>query len=286
MSTKGFLALLIASFMFGTWGILSRYLGQNLDLFFQFWTRYLFLSFIIFIALVWTKQWKSIQKSKIPWFIIRVFFGFISILFLYIAFNSIPIGTAYFATYAGTIIGGFVIGSLFFREKMQILKVTSLVLSLIGLYIIYSFDFDPTKVVFLLLAFVSGLSYSIWYSCSKIISDQYSILQITFIDYFIGFFFALIPSIFLKETWVLPSLTFPWFVNLVFAATSITTGILLIYGFKKVEVQKGTLILLTEVVFGIILAYLFFKEVITISSLIGGGMILLGSGLSLLSKTK
>lgn len=48
----------------------------------------------------------------------------------------------------------------------------------------------------------------------------------------------------------------------------------MVYGFKRVEAQIGSLILLFDIIFGIILGYIIFKESISFTALIGGSMIL------------
>lgn len=286
MSTisKGIFSLLLASLMFGTWGILSRYLGQSFDLFFQFWTRYLFVALILLCILILQRGWKKIPSANIPLFGVRILFALLTSLCIYLAFNAISIGTAYFASYAGTILGGFVIGYFFFHERITILKGAAVVLSLTGLYVIYSFDFVPSEIWYLLLALSSGISYAIFYSCSKTISKTYSVIQMTLIDYAGCFVLTLALSFSLNEHWLPLSLTFPWLINLIAAFTFVLTNMLLIYGFKRVDVQVGTIILLTEVIFGILFAYLFFAEHITATMLVGGAMILIASLLAIFPK--
>lgn len=50
----------------------------------------------------------------------------------------------------------------------------------------------------------------------------------------------------------------------------LTTGQLMIYGFKYVEAQTGSLIMLAEVVFGVFLGFIFYKETISFTTLLGG----------------
>lgn len=282
----GIVGLLLASFMFGTWGILSRYLGDNFSLFYQFWTRYLFVAFILLCIVLAQRSWKKIPRANMPVFATRIIFALLTSLCIYLAFNAINIGTAYFASYAGTIVGGFAIGSFFFRERITALKVIAVALSFAGLYTIYSFNFVPSELWYLFLALSSGVSYAGFYSCSKTISKNYSAIQMTLVDYAGCFVLTLALSLVLKEEWLSLSLTFPWFINFIAAITFVLTNILLIYGFKRVDVQTGTIILLTEILFGIILAYIFFAESITTTMLLGGSMILIASCLAVFPESR
>ena len=83
-------------------------------------------------------------------------------------------------------------------------------------------------------------------------------------------------SIFLKEKWILPSFNSLWLATFLFALMFIVIGILIVYGFSRVEAQTGSLILLFDIVIGIFLGYIFFQEKLTIQTLIGGGIILIG----------
>lgn len=285
-SVKGSVSLLLAAALFGTWGVLSRYLGESFDLFFQFWTRYLFVAIILCLVLILQRSWKAVPRKHMPLFATRIIFALLTSLCIYLAFNAIAIGTAYFASYAGTIVGGFVIGSFFFNEKIKIAKVAAVILSVLGLYVIYSFDFAISELWYLLLALGSGVSYSVFYSCSKTISKNYSVIQMTFIDYIGCFVLTLALSLVLQEHWLPVSLTFPWLINAIAGITFVLTNMLLIYGFHRAEVQIGTTILLTEVLFGILFGYLFFAEEITTSMMLGGAMILIASGLALFTQSR
>lgn len=283
---RGISSLLLASFMFGTWGILSRYLGDNFELFYQFWTRYLFVALILLCIVAAQRGWKKIPYSNAPVFAARIIFALLTSLCIYLAFNAISIGTAYFASYAGTILGGFAIGFFFFRERITALKIAAVALSFAGLYTIYSFNFVPSELWYLLLALASGISYAAFYSCSKTISKNYSAIQMTLVDYAGCFVLTLLLSLLLEENWLPLSFTFPWLINLIAGITFVLTNILLIYGFKRVDVQTGTIVLLTEILFGIVLAYVFFAESITATMLVGGAMILVASCLAVLPESK
>lgn len=52
------------------------------------------------------------------------------------------------------------------------------------------------------------------------------------------------------------------------------TAFLVVYGFKKVTVQAGILILLFEIIAGIFFGYIFFKEIPTSGSIFGGALII------------
>lgn len=72
----------------------------------------------------------------------------------------------------------------------------------------------------------------------------------------------------------IPTYSNVWFATGLFGLLFLSTGFLMVYGFKYVEAQKGTLIMLLDVVLGILFGYLFFKEIPSVISMFGGGLIL------------
>jgi drug/metabolite transporter (DMT)-like permease len=59
----------------------------------------------------------------------------------------------------------------------------------------------------------------------------------------------------------------------------VLTGQLIIYGFKYLDSQKGSLLMLLEVVFGVIVGFLVYQETLSWGAVLGGLLILLGVAL-------
>jgi len=54
----------------------------------------------------------------------------------------------------------------------------------------------------------------------------------------------------------------------------IITGQLIIYGFRHLEAQVGSIVMLMEIVFGLFLGFMLYDEVLSVTSLIGGALII------------
>lgn len=272
--TKGKLAIAVSALLYGSVGVFSRLINFQIPLYYQQWVRNLLAVLFFGILLLITKDWKKIQKNDLPWFVARSVCGFISFVTIYIAFNYISFSTNYFVSYAAALIGNFTIGRLLFDEKINRIKFVSLTLSIIGLYFVYTFTFEPGKSIYIAMSLIGGLTTAGWDTLSKKISGTYSNLQLNFFDFFSAAIIPFIISIILKEPWPIISFTAPWIATFFFCVMYIATGILMVYGFKRVEAQIGSIILLFDVVIGIVLGYLIFKESVTFTALIGGSMIL------------
>jgi len=270
----GFSSLLAATFLYGFFGIFTRIIGFKLPLFFACWTRTLISAIILFLPFLFLKNWVTVKKNDMKWIVARATSGLFGFFGSYIAFYNISIGTAYFIFYAGTLIWGYFLGRILFKEKLTFIKIVSLFLALGGLLLIYSLNFRTTNFIYALSALISGFGSATWSIFSKKISGRYSALQLNFMDTFIMFLMVFILSLMIKEPWSWPNFSTPWLASLLFAGIFILTGQLMIYGFKHLDAQIGSLIMLTEVLFGIILGFLFYKEVISLSILIGGLIII------------
>lgn len=271
---KGTISLLVAALLYGLFGVFSRVIQFKIPIFYQAWIRNIFVLLLFIIIVFITKSWKKVHKGDLKWFIARSVAGFISFIGIYWAFNYISFGTVYFISYASATIGGFLLGKVLCDEKINKVKMIALGLSVAGIYLVFKESVRLENPFFTLVAFIAGFGNAGWNVFSKKISGRYSNIQINSIDTLFAFILPFIFSLYLKETWVLPTFNITWLATALLGMLFLTTGFLVVYGFKHVEAQKGTLIMLLDVVLGVFFGYLFFKEIPSFISVIGGGLIL------------
>jgi len=272
----GLMSIIGATFLYGWFGILSKLIAYSFPIFYASAVRNFLGVVFLAIPLYLTRKsnWRTLAKSDYKWLILRAFFGLLAFISSYISFIYLEIGTAYFIFYGGSTVFGFIIGSILFKEKLSSIKIAALGLAIFGLLTIYRVNFTPEGAFYMLLAALSGCATAIWNTFSKKISDKYSALQTNFIDFVLVLLFTLICSVLRRELWVTPELSAVWLFNLLFALIFIFTGQLVVVGFKHLDAQTGSLIMLTEILFGIVLGFVFFKEVVTIFTLLGGLMVI------------
>lgn len=280
-------SLLTATLLYSSFGVLTRFIGFDLPVYFASFARDLLGALILLLPLLLTKKIQKVNKADWPWLFMRSCGGVLGFLGSYYAFYYLPMGTAYFIFYGGSTVMGFILGAWIFKEKISLLEGVSLFVSLMGLLLIYSVGgISKDLLPYLIWALSGGLGAAVWNTFSKKVSGQYSATQLNGIDFAIFMLIMMTLSLLNREAWVAPSLNSAWIGSLVFSIMFVITGQLMIYGFKYLDAQKGSLIMLMEVVFGALVGWIVYQETLGIWALVGGALILIGAILPQLKKSK
>jgi drug/metabolite transporter (DMT)-like permease len=172
------------------------------------------------------------------------------------------------------------LGRLFFAEKIELLEGLALSLSIGGLMMIYSLgSIDWQLINYVFLALLGGVGTAVWNVFSKKVSGNYSATQLNGLDFALFTILTLVVSLLKQEQWLRPEFNTTWLANLLFALIFVCTGQLVIHGFKYLDSQKGSLIMLLEIVFGVIVGLLAYQEALGLGAIAGGTLILVGAAL-------
>lgn len=271
----GFSSLILTAFLFGFYGILTRIVGFNIPLFFGSFMRNGFGILILLIVIAFAGGWKTIRPKDYIWIFFRSICGMVAFFGSFVPIMHLPIGTFYFISYTGITIGGYIIAKVMLNEAITFIKAVSLFLALVGLCFIYSINIESLNLWYVVFAFVGGFSASGWNIIAKKISHHYSALQLNLIDFITYTFYTFIISIILHEQWSLPAINSTWGAQLGIVLMFLVTGQLIIYGFKYLDAQIGSLVLLLEILFGTLFAFLFFREAVSLMTMVGGALIII-----------
>lgn len=285
--TQGIAILFLTSALYGLYGIYARFISLQFDVFTQNWVRNLIVVILTIILFFLFKQrWKKIEKKDIPWIAGWVGCDILFVIALFVSFNNLPIGTALFLLYSGSTIAGYIAGIFFLKEKLTKRKWVAILLSFIGLLLIYGEQIQVTNAFLIILGFFTGIIGGFWFVIPKLISDKYSKLQLIIIDS-VGILLVnfLLAHIYHQSAPPL-AISIAWIGLLLYAITQIIGDLLIIHGFRLVEAHIGSLILPFEALFGVMFAFIFFKEILPPTTLIGGLLILSGAILPNISTYK
>ena len=276
-SLKGVFAIALSTVFYGMVGVLSRFIGISFGIFSQSWTRNLIVCLVVLIiSIIFIRDWKQIQKKDLPWILFWTISGIVASVSFFVVANYLTLGTTIILFYAGSNISGYFSGRIFFKEKLNFLKVIAILLSFFGVAIIYSFNISLNNFGYLILAFIAGFATGLWNTISKKFSNTYPQLQLVFIDGLMSFIVTLIIALILKESLPQITLTLSWLSVIFFALGQVITVLLTIYGFKRLEAQIGTLVMPLEVFWAALFGFLFFKETLTVVTIFGGIFIISG----------
>lgn len=262
--------MLASTVLYGLFGILSRTVQFTIPLFYQNWTRALVAAIIAYIFLKALRQQKPLRRRDLGWIIARTLAGNIAFLSFFVSIINIPMGTAYFIFYGGSTIGGYLLGYLLFKERITVIKGIALVLAMSGLSLIYSINITSFAPMYLLLGLIAGIGTAVWNIFSKKVSEYYSAIQLTFIDNLFSFILYAVLSVVLHEAWMMPNLSAPWIASISLGILFVATGQLVVYGFKHLDAQIGSLVMLAEILFAILFGFIFYQESVRLLTLIGG----------------
>jgi len=272
-SLIGTIALFTAALLYGSQNIATRIAGISFGPFLSTSLRAL----VVVLTLVWFVKWKKIENKHWKWFILRALGNVIATTGIFIAVNKMSVGAALFSFYAGLILSGGIFGVLFYKEKITTVKLASLVLTALGLVFIYSYQSALVFNWYFMIAVIGGIGGSLWSVFSRPISKVYSLPQLVVLDSFMVVVLAAVISFFLGESWQTVQVDTHLAGVFYLGLTQVFTGQLVAKGFKTVDAQVGSMILLNDSVVGMLLAFIIFHEAAPLMVIIGGICIFLST---------
>ncbi len=277
--TKGYLAILFSTFLYGWFGVFVNLIGDSIPLFYQTFTRNILMSSVLGLYLIITNQTlRTKSKGDYGKIVVRFFFGFINITTALVSFQKLSIGFAYILFFFGLLLGSFAIGTFINKERVNRIKILSLGITLLGVILAHAYRTQVAgEILYITLAVISGVAVAFWNVLSQYISKDISAAVLNFSDAVLLCITSFVFSLVIKETWSIPSVSTAWIANAGLAITFIIAGTLVPYGFRRVETQLGAILTPLEIVFGVILGYLFFKDQVTYALIIGCVLIIVAS---------
>lgn len=264
----GYLALFITSILFGSYGLWIRLIGNELNAYQQIVIRYGLIALLIGIF-VFIRHIKFPAKN-IPSFNLVLYA--LSIPGSFILFNlamlSGKLSVSVVGFYFGVIITGIIIGGLFFKEKFTLIGKISLLFSILGLvFLLLPISRDNLNWGFI-LGSGSGLVYGVANSFKKKLVGKVPKSYLLLIASIAS---VIITLLFIGKGPMVPTTLQPStvFFTIVYALTALLAEYLTLIGFKKTDLNLGSIILSGEIVFAGIIGYLFFHETLSTVELLG-----------------
>jgi drug/metabolite transporter (DMT)-like permease len=279
-TTNGVSLILTSAFFYATYGIWSRLMVNQFGEFTQAWTRGLFLFCLILVINRFWPIFKSWQKVDFPWLLLIALAGGLNQAPYYLGFKYLTIGTATLFFYAALVIGGYLLGIVFFKERLDKIKIISLGLALTGLFYIYSFELQVSQIPAALLTLVAGLLGSIAVIMPRKLKGGYPEFQImicyfttqVIINGILGYIFnESIPSFRIYPI--------VWLAQAGYALAMLLANWAAIEGYRHFDASIGSLLGLAEIIFGLVFGAILFGEGFTSGMMVGAILIIVSAAL-------
>lgn len=248
---KGPTALLTSAAIYGSYGVLIKILGQELDVASQIVFRYS-LAIILLIGLIFLAQVKlKIPRKSIPLLISFATLMQMSIWLFTKGAMTTTIPSLLGAFYIGTIVTGTILGSVVFRERLSRKTMVSTVIAILGLYLLSK---NSLSNIGMLYGLVAGSIECITHSIRKYL-DGVSRGAIALVAMGGVLVFTSIGNALSGLPLGWPTMLQTWWVGIIFAILAVLVNMTLTYGFRATPVNWGSLIMAGEIVFGSLFAW-------------------------------
>ncbi|WGH74501.1 DMT family transporter [Tenacibaculum tangerinum] len=267
---KNLAGLVLATFFISTSGVLGRYIAMPSEVI--IWFRSVFAMVFLYAFCRFKKIDLTIQSRRhlFPFLISGIFMGVHWITYFYaLKLSNVAIGML--SLYTFPVMIAF-LEPLFLKIKFNPIHLVLGLLVLLGLYILApDFDVTSTQVQGILFGLFSALCYSIRILILKQYVQQYNGVMLMFYQTVI-ITVVLVPVLFFMDVSGFQE-QLPYLLLLGLLTTAIGHS-LMVHSLQFFSASTASIISSIQPVFGIILAYIFLKEVPTWNTFVGGSLIL------------
>lgn len=271
----GFISLLTAGLLFGSFGIWIRLLSQELTIYQQIVLRNM-IGALFCAIIVYTKfrQGKKLIGGSKKHLLIYSLLVPVVVIFYNLALIQAKIGVALFAFYAGSLAMSLPLGKLVYNESFPFTKKAALALSLAGLAaFLYPFS---------LISINLGIVYGLIAGALDGVTNAFRKSFIATNKFFVALLTMLggvtvsgsLTLIFDQNPLFLTQLSpFAIGIGVLFGLLLISVNYLILAGFQNFDLNLGTIVISSEIFFGLIFGLIIYSEIPAPNEFIGGLLI-------------
>ena len=268
-SRVGFVALLLTGLIYGSFGIFIRFISVGLGIDQQIFARNLIAFIIAFAIIIVSKRDWRFKKYTKDLVLFAISFQIAAIAYTYGVLQA-KIAIVTLGLYSGSLITSLILGTFIFHEKISRVKITSLLLTLLGL-VALSWPISIHSVnMGLALGILSGATEGIANGFRKSFSGKVDRIVVVAIQVFGGVLIGFGFMAFSNQLSIPVLAPFTIGMIIILGILLVATSYLIILGFQNFDLNLGTIVMSTELVFAPVLAILFFREIPTLYEIIGG----------------
>ena len=259
--------------LFGLSGVIAKHLSGFLDPYQVVEYRFAIALLGAVLLLLLTRQ--KLSFSSVPrhiLFLYAVTFPLSVILFTLSIFHG-SVAIAVFSFYTATLASSFILGRVFFGEKVTALKAAALVLMLLAVTCFTDplgyFEIGPG----LLLGLASGVVQGVASCFQKTVSGSTSRIGLLVLQCLAGTAVAALVIV-VQGSSLTPSLgATNWLIVIAFGLSMLAIAYLFLVGFKYVNLNTGSILVSSELLFGPLLAFVLLGEGLAFTACLGGALV-------------
>ena len=279
--SRGIIYLLIASVLYAIMPIWIRMLGHTMPAFAQVFARYVVAATVAVGFAVWKKESLRPKNARDGIVLISIAilgYGLSNVAFTVAIINT-TITNALFLFFTSSIMTP-VLAVIILKEKFTKPLSIAIGLSLLGMYFMFQPQFGSSQVVGMGFALLAAFLVSIYYVGRRIVKDVSASLIMVYSTVFGAIGVGIISMLFERSFWSgspLMAMQTLAPIIIIFGIDNFLAWFFLSRGLQTVPAGKGSIILLSELFFGVILSIVYFGEIPTVLTVIGAGCIALSA---------
>lgn len=258
--------MLIATFAFAWMNLMAKYLQDFHPIQVVFFRA--FGTFIFIFPYMIAKK-ISIVGNNVFWLSARGILSAVSVFLFFKVVQDIPLGSAVALRYTAPIFS-VVLAYFFLKEKVKLWQWISLLVALVGAFVMKGADFriDTTSFILILLSsiFVGGVFVIIRY-----LGDKEH--HLTIINYFMTF--SIVGSLFFINTWRMP-IGEEWFYVSMIGILGLIGQVFLTKSFQLAEASTVAPLKYMELVYALLFGFFLFSETYGFWAIVGMLLVIAG----------
>ena len=266
----GQLSLLSVGILFGLSGVFAKYLSGWMNPYLTVAFRFGIAFLLAAVGLILTKQKFDITKvNKTKLALFAVSFPAQAIFFTLSVFYT-KVALAVFAFYIANLLSSFLLGFFLFNEKIDTKKAFALI-CIIGSLMCFTNPLQGFNInAGFMFGLIAGVVQTVASIFQKTIGEKTNKLSLLMVQTFAGTMMAALAML-VTSTLFIPEMPLPAVsVTVLFGAVFLLISYLLLIGFQKMNLNVGTLLISSELLFGPAFAFLLFHESLGMLEVIGG----------------
>ena len=271
--------------------VLIRVLGRgHIPPVSQVFLRYSVACAAAIIYFIVSKSKFIVKKKDLLLLFLVAMFGYALVNLFYTWANlSTQIGTVLFIFNCSTIMGPL-LGYFFLKEKLNSPKIFAMLIGFASLLFLFRpgpFATWKSGAIFALISAIGSAFYVIGRKKLGAYDSKLILLANTTVGVLtLGIIALLTETRFYFGGGITSLAPMTWLITILFGLDNFTAYLFMTKGYQLVSAGTGSMVMLTENFIGITFAFLFFSEIPTVATFIGGGLTIIASLLVILKGEK